>query len=191
MRTSQSAAQAKSKNYLVDPKEGIGAGRLSHRIIIILNIFSMFIAMSGCVSRAAYNELEEELRKERAERTLLSNELNSRKMKRVESLEIQLSSCQQQIVAAKEAGERMATKAEEAGYYRGASEFNRSLQVVGAPSSTGSWIFAEHYYTFQVSLKGQPLYSMTVETEEEMPPVFQGLALLSELSEVMPYRSRM
>jgi hypothetical protein len=156
-----------------------------------LVLLGVLILATSCVSRSTYNELKEELRREREEEMALRDELNSRKLKRIEALEIRLSSCQQQIVATKEAGERMAKKAEEAGYYRDAAEFNSSLQVVGVPSSDGSWLFAEHYYTFQVRLAGQPLYSMTVETEEEMPPVLQGLALLSELSEVMPYKSKM
>lgn len=146
---------------------------------------------SGCVSRSAYKDLEARLKAAEREKSALKEELDSRKMKRIEAMEVQLASCNHEVAYTKEAGEKLAKKAEEAGYYRGAADFNRSLQIVGLPNSSGAWIFADHFYTFQVKVAGQPLYSMTIETEDEMPPVLQGLAMLAELSEVLPYKPKM
>ncbi len=172
-------------------EKGVSAKAKKRTVLALLGLLSCLAFAPGCVSRSSYKDLEAQLRKVEQEKTALTEELNSRKMKRIEAMEIQLASFNQEVAYTKEAGEKLAKKAEEAGYYRGAADFNRSLQVVGLPTSTGSWIFADHYYTFQVKLAGQPLYSMTVETENEMPPVLQGLTLLAELSEVMPYRPKM
>jgi len=155
------------------------------RLILVALLLGLSL---GCVSKGAYQEAQEELRAAKVENAALRDKLASQEMKSIENLETQLASCRQQVVATKEAGERFAKKSEEAGYYKGAADFNRSLQIIGAPSDDGGWIFTNYYYTIQVRVAGQTLYSMRVKTEEQVSPTMQGLALVGELQELMPYR---
>lgn len=164
--------------------EGRASGVLAAMLVAFL--------ISGCVSKASYNDLlaekaklESKVRQEGLEKAAILKELRSRQMKSIEMLEVKLDACEQRIV---QAGE-YAKKAEEAGYYRGAADLNRSIQVIGAPRREGWWIFGNNFYTLEVRIAGETSYSMTVETEEELPPAAQGVAVVAQLARALTFKS--
>ena len=168
---------------------------MSSRIVAGLAVGFLLTIAGGCVSKGSYQRIEEEnslllteMATLKAENARLRDTLNSRQMKSIGGLEDQLLECGARVEDTKTACTELTRKAEEAGFYMGAAEFNASLQVSGFPRSDGWWIFASHYYEFQVRLRDEVLYSQIVETEHEQPPLQQSLALVSELTRVMNFK---
>jgi outer membrane murein-binding lipoprotein Lpp len=166
--------------------------RCTIKSVALWKVIVAFVLTSGCVSKSTHNELlaekaklESRLQQEGVEKAAILKELRSRQMKDIEMLEVKLDACEQRIVQAKD----YAKKAEEAGYYRGAADLNRSIQIIGAPQKEGWWIFADDFYTLQVRIAGEPLYSMTIETEQELPPTAQGVAMIAQLAKALTFKS--
>lgn len=160
-----------------------------HGVVLLVLLACLSV---GCVRKSTYDELvakgedlEAKLQKERAEKESILAELQSRKMKSIELLETKLGACEERILQEK----AYAKKAEEAGYYRGASDLNRSIQVKGVPSSDGFWLFADNYYRFEVWIAGNPAYTVTVETDEAEPPLVEGVKMVARLSKALTFRS--
>jgi hypothetical protein len=157
-------------------------------------VVSVAWTLGGCVSRSKYEELQQqqaellqEIKVLREERATLEATLSSREMKSIGALEDRLRDCEKRVGETKEACVALTAEARKAGYYQGAADFNASLQVVGLPRSDGWWVFASHYYEFQVRLRDEALFSVMIETEDKQPPLHQSLALVSELTRVMRF----
>jgi hypothetical protein len=171
----------------------MGSSKKSYLFSVLVVLVAWILG--GCVSRSEYEELQQqktslvqEIKVLRDEKATLEATLSSREMKSIGALEDRLHDCEVRVGETKEACVTLTTEARTAGYYQGAAEFNASLQVVGLPRSDGWWVFASHYYEFQVRLRDEVLFTLAVETEDKQPPLQQSLALVSELTRVMTFK---
>ncbi len=189
----------------------------AHVLFPLLGAFTVFLAV-GCVSSKEYEKLvaenaklEEQAKNARSEmiaaagrevdvrremealhgeKVALEATLSSKQMQNITGLEDRLRDCKSSVTETKKACDRLIAETEKSGYYKGAAEFNASLQVAGVPRSDGWWVFASHYYEFQVQLRGEPLFNFVIETEQEQPPMQQSLAMVSELTKIMTFKKK-
>jgi hypothetical protein len=93
---------------------------------------------------------------------------------------VSLSECLARLEGTREVmGEK-----ERRAYTQGVLEVWESLTVAGAPSVKEGWFVDDHFYTFQVGLKGRPLFQLTVQTKTDQGAVTKGFTQLLDAVQV-------
>lgn len=159
---------------------------------------AVMLVLGACVPKSAYqaleNEkvrLEHELQLERAGRETFRAQSNLRQLKAVQALEVKLAACEARVVVTQQAGERLAQETARTGYYKAIAELHRSIQITGLSYSSGWWIFADNYYTIDVSVAGHSLFRQELKTTNQEDNVQKALGTLTVLRELLPYRARL